>query len=63
MDADVGCRIGAVNRFRLQRSVMIGLEGGVVFLGGTLLSSGFVLGLFLLCCLWRIGEDVPTWVN
>ena len=28
MDADVGCKIDAVNRFRLQRSVMMRLQGG-----------------------------------
>ena len=63
MDADVGCKIGAVNRFRLQRSVMMGLEGGKcmvwVFLGGKDFDAGFVVLLVFFCVAFgEFGEDV-----
>ena len=55
-----------MDRFRLE----VGDDGigrrevyGMVFLGGTDFDAGFVVGWFLLCCLWGVGEDVPVSVN
>ena len=54
-------KIGAVSRFRLQRSVMMGLVGGesgwCAFFGAIwVVMAGSLLAYFLLCCLRELGE-------